>query len=148
MITSFSIEINIDLLYILIHSVKCSGADSPVSLLLLCTDLLLLIALSFILLPRKHKWKSLTPFCTYVNKVWSGEHCHKNLCNVNSFWDNSVNIAGRCGKWLNEHFSVPAAQLYAEEGVKQSYRLRATLAQDFNVQLTCMWKKWGTKIQL
>lgn len=57
---------------------------------------------------------------------------------MNSFWDNSVNIAGRCAKGLNEHFSAPAAQLYAEEGVKQSYRPRATLAQDFNVQLTCV----------
>lgn len=57
---------------------------------------------------------------------------------MNSFWDNSANISGRCAKEGSEHFSVPAAQLYAEEGVRQSYRLRETLAQDLNVQLTCM----------
>lgn len=43
---------------------------------------------------------------------------------MNSFWDNSANISGRCAKGGNERFSVLAAQLYAEEAERQPCRLK------------------------
>lgn len=48
----------------------------------------------------------------------------------------TVNISSRCTKGDNEHSSLPAAQLYTREGPKQSFRLRETLEQDLNIQLT------------
>lgn len=105
--TSFlSTEINIYSLYIyiLIYSVRCNGADSPASLLLLCTFCsaplifcFLHCHLYFHKASRSGKGSQLNwcrrPFCTCVNKMWSDEHCHKKLCNINSFWDNSAGIS-------------------------------------------------------
>lgn len=52
---------------------------------------------------------------------------------MNSFWDNSDNIPGRCAK-VAEHFSVPAAQFCAEGG---GYLIGlGSPCTGFNVQLT------------
>lgn len=128
---------------------KCIGADSPLSLLLLCTFKVLM--LSCLLHCQLYLYEVRTsgrashlnwshrPFCMCVNKDWSSKCCHQNLCNVNSFWHNSANISGRCAKGGSEQSRVPAAQLYAEEGVR--FRLIG-LGRPWHRIWKCFWHAW------